>query len=152
MMDLLLFTFFGGSLATTVMTLCVFIILRIFRQMWNLIAILGAMLTGHITQSGHYTITRGSLLTGIITHYTVGFLFAAIAGCIWNFDLCKPVISGAIYLGSGMGIIGAVVWRIYFAVSRYQVQVNKVIWMISIFIVHIIFTLVLLGLYHQYQL
>lgn len=130
----------GSFFGTTLMTIFMFYLSRIFGQSFNVFAVLGAMLTGNVTSTGKHLLTRGSIFTGCVAHYGIGLIFGITVVSLWQMEIVTPELLSSLLLGAMAGVLGAVLWFVYFRLYRYMPDFNIRLWLFCIFMAHIVFS------------
>lgn len=129
----------AGIGGTAVMTAFIYLLSYITQKRLKVVKILGTMLTFQTTPDKETSEHSSAIVVGIIGHYTVGIIFSVIYYLLWTHGIGKPdFITCAIY-GFISGIIGIIVWRIFFAIHPNPPAVPLKDYIPAILIGHIFF-------------
>jgi uncharacterized membrane protein YdcZ (DUF606 family) len=129
----------AGIGGTAVMTAFIYLLSYITQKRLKVVKILGTMLTFQTTANKETSEHSSAIVVGILGHYFVGIVFSLIYYWLWTNGIGKPdLITCAIY-GFISGIVGIIVWRIFFAIHPNPPAVPLKDYIVSILIGHIFF-------------
>ena len=130
-----------GLFATTTMTLFVLLVNKVTGKRLNVIRILGTMLTSQTQADGSTSPRTNSIAAGVTAHYAVGFFFTTVYVIAWQHNWLGYALTDCAVIGLVTGMVGIIVWRIYFAIHRFAPAVQLNIYLTTILIAHIVFGL-----------
>jgi hypothetical protein len=131
----------AGMTGTTIMTAFMLIMTGITHRELNVIKVLGSMLTFKSTRAGTVSRDPAAVVVGLVVHYLVGFLFTGIYVWLWNHNLVSTDIISTVLLGFLTGLVGTLVWIMFFALHPRPVRVPIKIYLTCIIIGHVLFAL-----------
>ena len=102
-----------GIAGTSLMTAFDFLCSRLLTSKKYVIPVLGTMLTNN-TGNRSTSARLQVWITGTISHFLTGILFAAIYIILWNNGFGKPDLLTGITWGFLAGVFGIIVWALYF--------------------------------------
>jgi hypothetical protein len=139
----------AGIGGTAVMTAFIYLLSYITQKRLKVVKILGTMLTFQTTPDKQTSEHSSAIVVGILGHYFVGIVFSLIYYWLWTNGIGKPdILTCAIY-GFISGIVGIIVWRIFFAIHPNPPSVPLKDYIVSILIAHIFFGI---GVWATHQL
>jgi hypothetical protein len=129
----------AGIGGTAVMTAFIYLLSYITRKRLKVVKILGTMLTFQTTPNKETSEHSSAIVVGILGHYFVGIVFSLIYYWLWNNGIGQPDFVTCAMYGFISGIVGIIVWRIFFVIHPNPPAVPLKDYIVSILIGHIFF-------------
>ncbi|MGF1636882.1 MAG: hypothetical protein ACFCUU_07400 [Cyclobacteriaceae bacterium] len=137
----------AGLVAAAAMTLYLDVMSLIIVANLKVVKILGTMVTSETTAEGLVSQSSRALGWGYGLHYLVGFIFSwAFFYLLLKFPKIKLNLKSALWLGIIAGCIGVTVWRVFFALHPYPPAIDLKVFLINIFIGHIVYAFTLVTI------
>jgi hypothetical protein len=132
-------SFLAGIAGTAFMTLGMYVLAGITSDHFKVVKVLGTMLTSQTTDDGGLSDTTSAIIVGIIAHYLVGIGFSFVYTWLWQKEIIAMTFPAATAMGFLNGIIGAAVWRIFFAVHSRPPEMPLPKYLLAITLGHFLF-------------
>ena len=134
----------SGISGTAAMTILVHGLALLTGQRWQVINILGTMLT---TKSGNGKLTKNplSIIVGTIAHFSVGVLFALIYAVLNDIQLLGTTLRDGLLFGAATGFFAIIVWRCFIDIHPSPPVIPITSYVLVIGFSHLLFSLTLLG-------
>jgi uncharacterized membrane protein YagU involved in acid resistance len=129
----------AGIGGTAVMTAFIYLLSYTTKKRLKVVKILGTMLTFQTTPDKQTSEHSSAIVVGIIGHYLVGIIFSVIYYLLWTHGIGKPDLMTCAIYGFISGIVGIIVWRIFFVLHPNPPAVPLKDYIVSILIGHIFF-------------
>ena len=140
-------TVIAGIGATALMTSFVYALDFVIPKPLKVVKILGTMLTGQTTPNQGLSNKPSAIIAGIIGHYMIGIIFAfAWLGLMYIGIFSINYLHGILF-GALAGIVGVIIWKIYFTMHPNPPAIQLNVYFLTIFLGHIIFGIGLIGMY-----
>lgn len=131
----------AGIVATAAMTFFLDMVSFITGANLKVVKILGTMVTMETSPEGFVSESEKALAWGYGLHYLIGIGFAS--GFLYAM-LKSPKIGldmqSAFWFGILTGVIGTVVWRVFFGLHPYPPEIDLQLFLFNIFLGHIVFS------------
>jgi hypothetical protein len=137
----------SGLIATSVMTLLMYLGGIISGKNLAVIHILGSMITFNTKVGGGVSKSFLSFITGFVLHFLVGIFYAFIYAWLWSINIGKPNFINSIIFGSISGIIAIIGWNIFIKIHPKPPAIPIREYMVALFFTHIIFAVILFYIY-----
>lgn len=129
----------AGIGGTAVMTAFIYLLSYITHKRLKVVKILGTMLTFQTTPDRQTSEHSSAIVAGVTGHYLVGIVFSLIYYWLWTTGIGNPDIITCTVYGFISGVVGIIVWRIFFAIHPNPPAVPLKDYIVSILIGHIFF-------------
>jgi hypothetical protein len=129
----------AGIGGTALMTAFIYLVSYITHKRLKVVKILGTMLTFQTTPDKETSEHSSAVVVGILGHYLVGIIFTVIYYLLWTNGIGKPDFITCVLYGFISGIVGIIVWRIFFAIHPNPPAVPLKDYIPSILVGHIFF-------------
>ena len=137
----------SGIAGTAVMTLCIYLLNQITKQVMSVTKILGTMITCETTDDGKLSDSKFSIVAGVAAHYAIGILFAYGYHLLWSAGVGAPDFWNGLLLGFVSGIFAVIFWFTFFAVHPFPPQIELKSHLPTLFITHFVFASVTVASY-----
>lgn len=129
----------AGIGGTAVMTAFIYLLSYITHKRLKVVKILGTMLTFQTTPDRQTSEHSSAIVAGVTGHYLVGIVFSLIYYWLWTTGIGNPDFITCTVYGFISGVVGIIVWRIFFAIHPNPPAVPLKDYIVSILIGHIFF-------------
>ena len=134
-----------GTFGTALMSGVDWCLSNVFNQKQYVVKILGIMLV-HANQVNRQSKFR-VLVTGTAAHFLTGIFFAGIYIVMWKSGKGQPVFTTGLWWGFLNGLMGILIWRLYFLMHPDPPVVNLPVYLTGILAAHIFFGAGITGCY-----
>lgn len=138
----------AGIAGTTLMTAFMYATTFLTGQVMKVVKILGTMLTFQTSLTGQLSDSRRAIFWGTLAHYAIGVGFVLCYYVLWSWGIGRPDISSGFLFGLGSGVAAVVFWYAFFMLHPNPPAIPLKPYLFTLFIAHIIFTYVVIGVYN----
>ena len=136
-----------GVVGTALMTTVMYVLAYFAGDHFKVVKVLGTMLTFKITDNRWLSNATIAIIVGVAAHYLVGIGFAFVYQWLWSSDKLDASILNATWMGFLNGVVGAIGWRIFFAIHPKPPLIPLPIYLTAITFGHIFFAYGILSAY-----
>lgn len=131
----------SGIVGTLVMTGAVYLFSLMDNKVMKVPKILGTMLTFSTTPNGGLCKTPVCISIGTMAHYAMGIFFIFCYYLLWRFNVGKPDIIYAFLFGVIHGLVGMLIWSLFFKLHPRPPHVALANYLWSLMVGHLFFAL-----------
>lgn len=129
----------AGIIGTAIMTAAMYLIAYATKERFKVVKVLGTMLTFQTTPHKGLSNAASAIAVGIIAHYMVGIGFTFIYEWLWSERIINPNLLNASWMGFINGIVGALGWKLFFAIHPNPPGLPLSSYLIAITFGHVFF-------------
>jgi riboflavin transporter FmnP len=142
----------ASLIGTTAMTLFMYGMTFLTDRVMKVVKILGTMLTFQTTADGHLSDNPVAIGIGLIAHYLIGIAFGFCYYELWHQGIGEPTIIFGVVAGFISGLIGMLIWRIFFALHpKPPMTVPLQSYLFTLLAAHIVFGVTVVLTYQKLQ-